>query len=120
MVKRKKYYKPLPDCLTIRESGISGLGLFATQDIEGGKVLGLTHLYDWSFEDNYIRTPLGGFINHSETPNCELEYTGDIDYHPWEERYTKKNTSHRRLVTITKIPKGQELTAKYDIYDPTE
>lgn len=119
-MKRKRYYKPLPDCLTIRESDINGIGLFATQDIDSGKNLGITHLYDWSFEDSYIRTPLGGFINHSETPNCELEYTDEIEYYAWEERSGKKNTSNRQLVTITKIPKGQELTAKYDIYDPTE
>ena len=31
----KNSYRPLPKCLTIRGSKIDGLGLFATQDIQG-------------------------------------------------------------------------------------
>ena len=27
-------YRPLPDCLTIKESSIEGLGMFATKDIK--------------------------------------------------------------------------------------
>ena len=34
--------------------------------------LGMTHVYDERFEDNYIRLPLGGFFNHSEKPNCKI------------------------------------------------
>ena len=38
-------------------------------------------VYDPNFQHNYIRTPLGGFINHSENPNCELiEEDGDYHY----------------------------------------
>ena len=29
-------------------------------------------MYDPNFQHDYIRTPLGGFINHSEYANCEL------------------------------------------------
>ena len=70
MIKRKKYYKPLPECLSIKSSKIEGLGLFAIKDIAGGTDLGLTHIYDEEFEDNFIRTPLGGFINYMMEPNC--------------------------------------------------
>ena len=37
----------------------------------------MTHL---QFGENIIRTPLGGFLNHSDKPNCEkvkLRFTSD-------------------------------------------
>jgi hypothetical protein len=37
-------YKPLPDSLTIKKSGIDGLGLFADQDIKHGTNLGMSHV----------------------------------------------------------------------------
>ena len=42
-------YRPLPDGLTIKESNVQGLGLFATQEFEANLVLGIvpvsyTHL----------------------------------------------------------------------------
>jgi len=37
-------YRPLPKSLTIKPSGIEGLGLFATQDIKAGTQLGVTHI----------------------------------------------------------------------------
>jgi len=61
-------YKPLPKCITLEPSEIHGLGLFATQDILPNTCLGITH-YFTGFE--IIRTPLGGFGNHSDNPNCE-------------------------------------------------
>jgi len=95
-------YRPLPPYLTIRESKIDGLGLFATDDIDANHVIGVTHKFDKDAEDGYIRTPLGGFFNHSETPNCEVVTEGD----------------YIRLKTITEIKKDDELTAKYTLYTP--
>ena len=60
-------YKPLPDSLTIKTSGIEGLGLFAKKNIPKGTTLGISHM---KMNGMLIRTPLGGFINHSDTPNC--------------------------------------------------
>ncbi len=34
-------YKPLPESVTIKPSGINGLGLFANQDINKGTNMGL-------------------------------------------------------------------------------
>jgi len=93
-------YKPLPDCLTVSTSMIEGLGLFATKDILAGKVLGISHVKDDRFENNYIRTPLGGFYNHSSDPNCT---------HQIDEEFI-------RLVSTKKINKGDELTATYYLY----
>ena len=62
-------YKPLPKQLTIKKSPIEGLGLYATEDIKKNSYLGVTHIRDEQFENKYIRTPVGGFYNHSNNPN---------------------------------------------------
>ena len=52
-------YRPLPDYLTIKESSINGLGLFATEKINANLLIGVTHHRNEHSEDGYIRTPLG-------------------------------------------------------------
>ena len=47
-------YKPLPDSLTIKTSGIEGLGLFAKKDIPEGITLGISHM---KINSMLIRTP---------------------------------------------------------------
>ena len=79
----KKIYRPLPSSLTIKSSSIEGLGLFSTEFIENGRLLGITHVYDDGFEDGLIRTPLGGFFNHSEKPNIELRKVDSLAMHYW-------------------------------------
>ena len=94
-------YKPLPESLTIQPSGIDGLGLFAKEGIAQGTNLGMTHI---KLNGNMVRTPLGGFINHSNTPNVvKVELKAD--------QYKKWN-----LVTLRNIKKGEELTVKYTFY----
>ena len=46
-------YRPLPDGLTIKKSPIEGLGLYATKDIKANTFIGLTHILDERFENNY-------------------------------------------------------------------
>tara|TARA_B100000902_G_scaffold379405_1_gene413673 strand:+ start:53 stop:367 length:315 start_codon:yes stop_codon:yes gene_type:complete len=100
----KKTYRPLPEYLSIGPSDIHGAGIFAKEDIPAGIEIGITHVYDPDFEDDHIRTPLGGFINHSDRPNCEIK--GD------------ETDITRKLFTLHKIEQGKELTAKYNWYDP--
>tara|TARA_B100000900_G_scaffold153320_1_gene130253 strand:- start:219 stop:587 length:369 start_codon:yes stop_codon:yes gene_type:complete len=97
-------YTPLPYFLTIKESDIEGLGLFAKENIDRGVDLGVSHIHHHKFLNSYIRTPLGGFVNHSEKPNCKL-----ADY---------KTEMH--LYTTELIKAGEELTLKYKLYDPVE
>ena len=100
-------YKPLPDSLTIAQSGINGLGLFATEGIAQGTHLGTTH---FEIGDKIIRTPLGGFINHSNTPNVvKVELRANHDD-------PKGVTKKWSLVTLGDIKKGQELTIRYTFY----
>ena len=99
-----KNYRPLPSYLTIQKSTIEGLGLFAIESISANTSLGISHVHHIDYEDDYIRTPLGGFINHSNTPNCDI-------YNDIGDLYLK---------TIKDIKKGEELTLKYTLYDPTD
>jgi len=45
-------FKPLPASLTIKESKVHGLGLFATASIKKNTNLGLTHIFNPLFENN--------------------------------------------------------------------
>ena len=102
--KKSKPYNPLPEYLTIGPSNIHGAGILAKEDIPGEVVIGISHVYDPEFQHNFIRTPLGGFINHSDSPNCEL-VEEDEDYH------------YKKLKTTKKIQATEELTLKYSLYD---
>ena len=102
-------YNPLPESLTIQQSGIDGLGLFAKEGIAQGTNLGMTHI---KLNGNMVRTPLGGFINHSNTPNVvkvELLMTN--------EGKIKFNYKKWNLVTLRDIKKGEELTVRYTFYN---
>ena len=92
-------YKPLPAYISIGPSDTHGAGLFAVEDIPAEVVIGITHIYDQEFEDDYIRTPLGGFLTYSDNPNCKL-----ID----EDEY-------KRLIAIKHIDAGTELTVNHSI-----
>lgn len=103
-------YKPLPNELTIKKSAIHGLGIFALKDIPKNHRLGTIHIEHF---DELIRTPLGGFINHSDTPNCKKvknivkkeDLLGNWTSIQWE------------LITNKKITQGDELTLRYDLYN---
>ena len=99
-------YKPLPESVTIKPSGIHNLGLFADQDIKQATNLGMTH---FKVEDTIFRTPLGGFINHSNTPNCEKIALHADSREPFKKKWN--------LITRQDIKKGEELTLKYTFYN---
>ena len=92
-------YRPLPEYLTIQPSKIAGLGLFAINDIHAYEVIGMTHAPWFGEPNNLLRTPLGGFINHSDRPNCEIQ-----------------GRMTRHLYTLEDIEAGKELTVKYRMY----
>ena len=96
-----KTFEPLPSCLTIKRSPIHGLGLFAITKISSQTELGISHVKDGRFSHGYIRTPLGGFFNHSKTPNCEAIYDGDFI----------------KIKTLTNINLGDEITVDYTKHD---
>ena len=89
--------------MTVGESEIDGIGVFATQNIEEAVDLGSTHI-KVPMIAGYIRTPLGGFINHSEEPNCYLVLSQD-----WDD-YRVYN-----VMTLCEIQEGDEITLNYDM-----
>jgi len=102
-------YKPLPKELRLGFSDIHDIGVFAKEKIPMATNFGMTHL---QFGDNLIRTPLGGFLNHSDDPNCEkvkLKFTSEDKTPSYE--FSKWN-----LITLRNIKEGEELTLKYTFY----
>ena len=131
-------YRPLPDGLTIKNSPIEGLGLFATKEIKANSFIGITHIRDEQFENKYIRTPLGGFYNHSNEPTVMrmvsnvlpiLKFGDPIDtsakefdendtnrenmYYNLQE---KSDAKYMFMVSIKDIKAGEELCANYNLY----
>jgi SET domain-containing protein len=100
MKKSIKGYSPLPKKVIIGKSKIHGIGIIASEKIDKGVDLGVTHIKDSRFKDGLIRTPLGGFLNHSFTLNCEYAESDDI----------------LSLVTKQAIEKSEEVTVDYTPY----
>jgi len=103
-------YKPLPHGLFIEESSIDGQGLYTNVKLAKGTNLGMSHVEVGKL---ILRTPLGGFINHSDKPNCvkaesvtrqRVTPLYDHDFTKWD------------LVTIKDIEEGEELTMQYTFY----
>ena len=133
-------YRPLPDGLTIKNSPIEGLGLFATKDIKANSFIGVTHIRDEQFENKYIRTPLGGFYNHSKVSNImkmvsdvipkfnfgdEIDPTKKIEplkdgKNDRENLYfnlkEKPEAKYMFIISTRDIEAGEELVADYTLY----
>ena len=133
-------YRPLPDELTIKSSPIEGLGLFATKEIKANTFIGITHIRDEQFENKYIRTPLGGFYNHSNEPTIirmvsdvlpKLKFGDQIDLNATVKKFEDGDTTGENLfynlheksdakyffmVATRDIKANEELTANYNLY----
>ena len=110
------------------------------QKILKNSYLGVTHIRDEQFENKYIRTPVGGFYNHSNDPNVirmvsdilpKLKFGDPVDakknikeeqdkktsledvfYHLQE----KSDAKYMFLISIKDIKAGEEITANYNLY----
>ena len=133
-------YRPLPDGLTIKNSPIEGLGLFTNINIKKNTFIGITHIRDEQFENKYIRTPLGGFYNHSDVPSVVrmvtdslpklkfgdiLDIDADTKKFPGKENdgenvffnlQEKPDAKYFFMVAAKDIKAGDELTANYNLY----
>ena len=98
-------YSPLPKELWLGFSEIHDIGLFAKEDIPKGTNFGMSHI---QVSDTIVRTPLGGFTNHSDDPNCEK---ANLYFKSDKGDFTKWN-----LITIKNIKEGEELTLSYTFY----
>ena len=103
-------YIALPSTVHIKDSPIHGQGLFAKEPIPINTELGEAHAFlmqDWDGEvwgrKEWLRTPLGAFINHSDTANAYVEVRTPVE-HP--------NTTV--LITAKDIYEGEEITVSYE------
>ena len=103
-MEKKNSYRPLPHGLVIADSGINGQGLFTTRKLVRGTHLGESH---YRMDGELIRTPLGGFINHADKPNCQRH---QVRVKPGYDKWS--------IMTLDDIDEGEELTLKYTMYDP--
>ena len=101
---KKENYTPLPFGLMIADSAISGQGVFTTRRLVQGTLLGISH---YRIDGEYIRTPLGGFLNHSETPNCHRS-----------QARIRQGFDKWFITVLEDVDEGEELTLKYILYDP--
>ncbi len=105
------HYRPLPAGLTIKESPIDGLGVFASERIPGGLIgvgwveheSNIGVLGEELFPDGYVRTPLGGFINHSKNPNCT--------------KVVQESLGVVWVRAMMPLLPGDELTIEYTLYN---
>lgn len=127
-------YRPLPEAFEIKESSIEGKGLFVKEGYTvpkgivtsdktwilpleekeqnpWGESLTLqapepTHIEVKTPDGGYelFRTPFGGFINHSDNPNCEIEKA------PSEELL---GYNFYLLVALRDLQGGEEVTVCY-------
>ena len=100
-----KNYRPLPDFLSIEHSNINGLGLFATKRILKGQFIGTTHYI--SNKGSLLRTPLGGFYSHSDTPNVTALLAPSS--------YRQHGMRFIDMKAAKDINPGEELTANYQV-----
>ena len=121
-------YRPLPKSLTIKDSKIDGLGLFSKTKIQKNSFIGITHVKHNDFQDMYIRTPLGGFYNHSRNPNVtkissdtlpKYDFGQNIEIKIKESLEDKNNNKLKYfyLVSLKDIEPGEEILAKYTFYE---
>ena len=91
-------YQALLNILEVKESDVAGQGIYATENIPRGTILGVSHVI---IDEEIHRTPLGGFINHKDKPNCMKYLEGNKYY----------------IKTTKKIGRGKELFLKYSFYE---
>jgi hypothetical protein len=87
-----------PKNLTI-EPKIEGIGLFATENIDANTDLGIGWIKNEEFENGWIRTSIGGFVNHSDLPNCSFQFD--------------ESGKYINLVTIKDVVMSEELTRDF-------
>ena len=120
-------YRPLPVNLTIQVSKIDGLGLFTKTKIQKNSFIGITHVKHEDFQDMYIRTPLGGFYNHSKNPNVTKISSDKLPKYDFGQNIERKinefledknnNLKYCYLVSLRDIEPGEEIVAKYTFYE---
>ncbi len=105
-------YTALPEGLYIGDSPVAGQGIFTKVPLKVGTELGLSHII---LQEEIVRTPLGGFLNHADIPNCEKTC-------PRVEKMYNLTKTHYKSIkryyvkVIRPIEAGEELFLSYTFY----
>lgn len=103
-------YRPLPEYLELKNSEIDGIGIFTKKDITFNELehnpIVNTHLV---FHGRVERLPAGGWINHSDNPNCII-YKTQIPY----SQEDCKDYYYVGIFATRDIQAGEELTIDYN------
>lgn len=100
-------YRPLHGFFEVKNSDIEGQGLFVKEDryLLQGPCPVMTHIeVKVGSSSRFFRTPVGGFINHSDNPNCKLVKTLS-DSLPY---------NYYHLEVLRAIKGGEEVTLNYN------
>ena len=97
------------------------MGLFAIKAISKDTVLGISDVKDKSnsgrYSQGYIRTPLGGFINHSTQPNCiKVHVRSNLSPKHWPPVKEGEEPSSIAMRASRDIKRSEELTVFYTLY----
>ena len=103
-------YHPLPKEVRLGFSKIHDIGVFAKEKIKRGSNLGISHI---QIGKELFRTPLGGFINHSDDSNCTKSMARITNA---DDLSTRTDYKIWRLFTLDDIKPGEELTLTYTFY----
>jgi len=118
--------RALPEEFTIKPSDNDGLGLFANTYIVIFYTA-ISHIHHPFI--GWLRTAVGAFINHSDTPNCVVKEhlttvyakvaveNYDLNRYLLGSRYSNEDVIEvkvRYLLQNATINKGDELTIKYE------
>ena len=118
--------RALPEEFTVKESSKDGLGLFASKDI----IIfpsAITHIHHPFL--GWLRTAVGAFLNHSDTPNCVIQENTtsintqtaidafNLDRYLLGSRYNASDNvviKVRYLLQNITIKKDDEITIQYE------
>ena len=93
----------LADCVSMRNSNIHGIGIFADVEIEANTVIQKTHFEHKQY--GWINLIPNSKFNHSKiNANCKLVQNGDF----------------KELVTLRLIEKDEEILADYNDFPELE
>lgn len=94
-------YRPLPEKFQMKVSDIEGHGVFTQQFISKGYIEYEVPTHIELDDNTLVRTSLGGWLNHSDTPNCTLI----MEYQNYPKYYIK---------LLKDIQLGHEITLNYN------
>jgi len=97
-------YRPIPKPFYLDKSNIEGYGIFTDRDIDFDEIFFERETHTRLSTGELLRSPLGRFINNSDTPNATL----------WGDQPDKAGNIQRYLLITRDVKAGEEITLRYE------